>query len=165
MKPFLGFSFNDIFAWTLIKGVSCMGLRTLNTVCEVPRPLGGDWEDTEQSLVILRTLGSRGERDDDNCHLEQSWVNYAQTVSFLVTERMKKAMFVLGGGDLITIRLWSVTGECKQVFTPRARDRGEPALSLWPDTEHAGVRQQQHDSNLSVLYRVQVGSLTQNDKK
>ena len=49
-----------------------MGLRTLNTVCEVPRPLGGDWEDTEESLVILRTLGSRGESDDDNCHLEQS---------------------------------------------------------------------------------------------
>ena len=51
-----------------------MGLRTLNTVCEVPRPLGGDWEDTGtvESLVILRTLGSRGERDDDNCHLEQS---------------------------------------------------------------------------------------------
>ena len=83
---------------------------------------------------------------------------------------MKKAMFVLGGGDLITKRLWSVTGECKQVFTPRARDRGEPALSLWPDTEHAGVRQQQqqqqqHDSNLSVLYRVQVGSLTRKNKK
>ena len=98
-------------------------------------------------------------------------MNYAQTVSLLVTERMKKALFVVRG-DLIEIRLWSVTGECKQVFTPRARDRGEPALSLWPDTEHAGVRQQQqqqqqqHDSNLSsVLYRVQVGSLTQKNKK
>ena len=95
-------------------------------------------------------------------------MNYAQTVSLLVTERMKKALFVVRG-DLIEIRLWSVTGECKQVFTPRARDRGEPALSLWPDTEHAGVRQQQqqqqHDSNLSVLYRVQVGSLTRKNKK
>ena len=46
------------------------------------------------------------------------------------------------------LRLLSVTGKCKQVFTPRARDGDrdrsrEPALSLCPDTEDGGVRQQQ----------------------
>ena len=68
-------------------------------------------------------------------------MSYLQPLSSLVAEKMKKAKFFVSGE--LYIRLWSVTGECKQVFTPRARDRGEPALSLWPDTEHGGVRQQQ----------------------
>lgn len=70
-------------------------------------------------------------------------------------------------------RLLSVTGECKQVFTPRARDGDrdrsrEPALSPSPDAEDGGVRQQQQqqqgrkqqqiNSTLRVLLLVQVGS-------
>ena len=76
------------------------------------------------------------------------------------------------------IRLLSVTGECKQVFTPRARDGDrdrsrEPALSLCSDAEDGGVSQQQQQTHKQqqstprrgFFHRVQVGSSNGKIKK